>query len=195
MWNSIVLKDNNLYKEYISKDDNYTYLQLLLPHSLREEVLQQMHDSLVSGHLGIKKTTEKIKKLFHWYEMRTDIQVWIEKCHTCQMNKISNKPAKALMGNMSTGAPMDYFSLWVEILPIPDQTSETCADKILNEVIARYGCLQSMHSDQGRNFESSLFQKFCKILKIKKTRTAPKIEEQTVWLSEFDFAALDELVH
>lgn len=46
VWNSIVLKDNNLYKEYISKDGNYTYLQLLLPHSLREEVLQQMHDSL-----------------------------------------------------------------------------------------------------------------------------------------------------
>lgn len=199
VWSSIVLKDDTLYKEYISKDGNYTYLQLLLPHSLREEVLQQMHNSIVSGHLGIKKTTEKIKKLFYWYEMRTDIQVWIEKCHTCQMNKISNKPAKAPMGNMSTGAPMDrlsidilgplprtprgnkyilvamdYFSKWVEILPVPDQTSETCADKILNEVIARYGCPQSIHSDQGRNFESSLFQEFCKILEIKKTRTTPR---------------------
>lgn len=69
---------------------------------------------------------------------------------------------------------MDYFSKWVKILPVPDQTSETCADKILNEVIARYGCPQSIHSDQGRNFESSLFQEFCKILEIKKTRTTPR---------------------
>lgn len=98
--------------------------------------------------------------------MRTDVQIWIEKCHTCQMNEISKKPAKAPMGNMSIRAPMygsfiyrsidilgplpitprgnkyilvvmDYFSKWVEVLPIPDQTSETCADNILNEVIAR----------------------------------------------------------
>lgn len=109
---------------------------------------------------------KKIRKLFHWYEMRTDVQIWIEKCHTCQMNEISKKPAKAPMGNMSIRAHMygsfiyrsidilgplprtprgnkyilvvmDYFSKWVEVLPIPDQTSETCADNILNEVIAR----------------------------------------------------------
>jgi hypothetical protein len=112
---------------------------------------------------------------------------------------MSNKPVKAPMGNMSVGAPMDrllidilgplprtprgnryilvtmdHFSKWVEILPIPDQTSETCAEKILNEVIARYGCPLSIHSDQGRNFESNLFQEFCKILEIKKTRTTPR---------------------
>lgn len=109
VWSSIVLKDNNLNEECISKDGNYTYFQLLLPHPLREEVFQQMHDSLVSGHLGSKKTNEKkIRKLFHWYEMRTDVQIWIwiEKCHTCQMNEISKKPAKAPMGNMSIRAPM-----------------------------------------------------------------------------------------
>lgn len=62
VWSSIVLKDNNLNEECISKDGNYTYFQLLLPHPLREEVFQQMHDSLVSGHLGSKKTNEKKNK-------------------------------------------------------------------------------------------------------------------------------------
>lgn len=125
VWSSIVLKDNNLYEECISKDGNYTYFQLLLPHPLREEVFQQMHDSLVSGHLGSKKTNEKkIRKLFHWYEMRTDVQIWIwiEKCHTCQMNEISKKPAKAPMGNMSIRAHMygSFIYRSIDILgPLP----------------------------------------------------------------------------
>ena len=58
-----------------------------IPRSLRDDVLQHLHNSVVSDHLGVEKTTEKVKKLFHWYEMRTDIRIWIEKCHTCQMNK------------------------------------------------------------------------------------------------------------
>lgn len=40
-------------------------------------------------------------------------------------------------GNKFILVVMDFFSKLVEVLPIPDQTSETCADKILNEVIAR----------------------------------------------------------
>lgn len=75
-------------------------LQLLLSRSLCDDVLQHMHSSVVSGHLGVKKTTEKVKKLFHRYKMRTDIRIWIEKCHTCQKNKVSNKSIKAPMGEI-----------------------------------------------------------------------------------------------
>ena len=46
-------------------------------------------------------------------------------------------------GNKYILVVMDYFSKWVEILPVPDQTAETCADKILNEVISRFGCPQT----------------------------------------------------
>ena len=27
-----------------------------------------------------------------------------------------------------------HFTKWVEVFPVPDQTAETCANKILNEV-------------------------------------------------------------
>lgn len=90
-----------------------------------------------------------------------------------------NKPPKAPLGDMRVGAPldrvatdifgplqrtprgnkyilvvMDYFTKWVEILAVPYQTAITCADKILNEYIARFGCPLNLHNDQGRNFES-----------------------------------------
>ena len=48
----------------------------------------------------------------------------------------------------------DSFTKWLEVYPIPDQTAETCAAKILDEYIGRFGCPLSLHSDQGSNFES-----------------------------------------
>jgi hypothetical protein len=42
---------------------------------------------------------------------------------------------------------------------------------MLNEVVCRFGCPFAIHSDQGRNFESGIFQELFKILEIRKTRT------------------------
>ena len=47
---------------------------------------------------------------------------------------------------------IDQFTKWVEILALPDQKAHTGADALLNEVIARYGCPLTIHTDQGRNF-------------------------------------------
>jgi hypothetical protein len=34
---------------------------------------------------------------------------------------------------------MDCFTKWLEVYPIPDQTAETCAAKLLDEYIGRFG--------------------------------------------------------
>jgi hypothetical protein len=156
-----------------------------------------MHDALLSGHLGTKKTREKTLQRFYWYEMRDDIKNWIMKCDICAANKKPNKNPRAPLGNMAVGAPLDrlatdilgplpqtlrgnqyilvttdHFTKWVEIYAVPDQTAETCAQKLLDEVISRFGCPLTIHSDQGRNYESEIFKKLCHILEIRKTRTS-----------------------
>ena len=67
----------------------------------------------------------------------------------------------------------DYFTKWVEAYPIPDHTAQTVADKLVTEFICRLGMPQSIHTDQGREFESILFQRLCELLDIDKTRTTP----------------------
>ena len=46
----------------------------------------------------------------------------------------------------------DYFTKWKEALAIPNQEAKTIAEKLVKEVISRYGVPIRIHSDQGRNF-------------------------------------------
>ena len=61
----------------------------------------------------------------------------------------------------------------MEAYPIPDQQAETVASKLVEEFVCRFGVPNELHSDQGRNFESAVFQEMCRILGIHKTRTTP----------------------
>ena len=76
-------------------------------------------------------------------------------------------------GNRYILAVTDYFTKWVEIYTIPDQSAVTCAEVILDEFIGQYGCPYNIHSDQGRNYESTVFTELCRLLEIQKTWTSP----------------------
>ena len=76
-------------------------------------------------------------------------------------------------GNKYILVIVDYFTKWVEAFPLPNQGAKTVADKLVNEVVCRFGIPLIIHSDQGRNFESALFTEMCQLLDIHKTRTTP----------------------
>lgn len=63
----------------------------------------------------------------------------------------------------------DYCSKWVEAYPVPNKQATTVAEKIASEWVCRYGAPQCLHSDQGTNFESAVFQEMCSLLGIYKT--------------------------
>ena len=67
---------------------------------------------------------------------------------------------------------MDYFSKYVRVYPMQDQTTETVLDGLLQWVYA-FGVPKRIHSDQGRQFESRLFRAMCDRLGVRKTRTTP----------------------
>ncbi|MCG8045846.1 MAG: RNase H-like domain-containing protein [Candidatus Thiodiazotropha endolucinida] len=207
LWDSLRLVEGLLYKEFQKKDGTGKYLQFIVPKGLRPEIMRQMHDSLQGGHLGQKKTRERIQQRYFWFEMKIDINNWVLKCDTCAANKLPVHKPRAPLGHMKVGGVFDrlsvdmlgplietprsnryilvatcHFSKWVEIFALPDQTAKTCARTLLNEVFARYGICNMLLSDQGRNFESSIFQELCQMLEIKKSRTSvrnPRCNGQT----------------
>ena len=199
IWNSLSLQNGCLYRRFYRQDGTGSHLQFIVPKSIRPEILQQMHNSVISGHLGQKKTLEKLLQRFYWFNVREDVQMWLLKCDICAANKPPIRTPRAPLGKMLVGAPLDrisvdflgplpvtprnnryillatdHFTKWVEVMAVPDQTAKTCAQKLLNEVIARYGCPLTILSDQGGAFESSIFRELCKLLEIKKTRSSPR---------------------
>ena len=59
----------------------------------------------------------------------------------------------------------------MEAYALPNQRAKTCANALVDNWVYRYGALDAIHSDQGRNFESRLFDELCRMLEIKKTGT------------------------
>ena len=65
----------------------------------------------------------------------------------------------------------DYFTKWVEAYPLQDQRAEIIAMVFVQKFVSRFGVPLQLHSDQGRNFESVLFNDVCNLLGVDKTRT------------------------
>ena len=58
-------------------------------------------------------------------------------------------------------------------MPLHDMTTETVVNALVERWIAVYGVPERIHSDQGTQFESRLFQRLCAALLIDKSRTTP----------------------
>ena len=80
---------------------------------------------------------------------------------------------RSISGSVYILVMVDQFTKWVELAALPAQNAELTARAFLNHLIMLFGCPLEVHTDQGRNFESELFQAFCKLLEITKTRTTP----------------------
>lgn len=65
---------------------------------------------------------------------------------------------------------MDSFAKCPDAYALPDHEAETVAEALANNIIARFEAPRELHSDQGREFESVVFEECCRLPGIK-TRT------------------------
>jgi hypothetical protein len=107
LWDSLVLIDNIVYKKFVKKDDSEECLQLLTPTCLKNEILTVAHNAILSGHFGRKKTLQRIRREFYWFEMREDVEIWIQRCDVCAQSKVTNRKPKAPLGSIPVGGPLD----------------------------------------------------------------------------------------
>lgn len=68
---------------------------------------------------------------------------------------------------------MDYFTRYVNVYPMKDQRTPTVAQCIFEEYIRHHGIPESIHTDQGRQFELDMMKELCSLLGIEKSRTSP----------------------
>jgi transposase InsO family protein len=79
---------------------------------------------------------------------------------------------KSESGNRYLLVVQDYFSKWIFLIALPRMDAIIVANALFVHVVCNFGVPQSLHSDQGTQFESLVFQELCRLLGITKTRTS-----------------------
>ncbi|XP_059174742.1 uncharacterized protein LOC131954913 [Physella acuta] len=68
---SFFIKNNTLQRKYKSKGQEIN--QLVIPQKYRAQILHHAHDLTLAGHMGRKKTKQRIETTFYWPGMDKDI--------------------------------------------------------------------------------------------------------------------------
>ena len=195
-WEQLVVNNGILYRYYAQPREDQGHLQLLVPTEMREQILRELHDGVASAHLGQDKTLHRLKERFYWPGYFNDVRDWCQTCATCATRKSPSHLPRSPLGTITANYPTqimavdlvgplpesdkgncyimvvgDYFSHWMEAIPILNQEASTVAERLIDEVFMGFSAPEQLHSDQGRQFESHLLSKVCKLLHIHKTPT------------------------
>ena len=194
-WPLLVDAEGIFCRRYLDTHTQTEYLQRLVPASRRLELFEALHSRPESGHLGYDRVYPLVQQRFFWIGVASDVRAWLKCCAVCQRSKTYDKKGRYPLVQELAGAPMercaidvsgpwplsedknlylivlqDYYSKWLEIWPVKNHQAETVASKLV-EFMSRYGCIHKLHSDKGREFESSVTAALCKAWDAHKTHT------------------------
>ena len=122
-------------------------------------------------HPGIRATRLLISRKFVWKNLQKMVGEWTRTCVQCQMAKI-HRHAKAPPGNFAVSTSrfdhihvdlvgplppshgythlltvIDWFTRWLEAIPLKDTSANSCAQALIVNWISRLGIPQHITSD------------------------------------------------
>lgn len=166
--------------------------QLVIPDSYRSHILALAHDHVLSGHLGITKTYERILRYFFWPGLKSDVRDYCRSCSVCQIaGKPNQNIAPAPLHPIPTiGEPFERIILDC-VGPLPKSKSghqylltimcaatrfpeaiplRTINAKVVTKALVKFfssfGLPRFIQTDQGTNFMSKVFLQVRKLLTI-----------------------------
>ena len=193
LWSQLSIEGDIVCRTYRPGPTEEAVTVPIIPTSLQESFLSWVHNSLDSGHLGTGKTIARARTRGYWVNLVQDVTQYCLNCAQCQAAKLP-LPTKSPLEPIPIGQPwqmvavdvlevpssyqqnryllviQDYFTKWADAIPMPDQIAERIS-KHLVKVFSTFGMPQILHSDQGRNFESTIMQKILNAFGIAKSHT------------------------
>ena len=171
-------------------------LRMVVLKHLVEQALVEVHDGVAGAHFGGMQSLMKIKARFRRPGTTKEVHCYCDRCLTCANCKPRAKP-RAPLWSFTSGNPMQHIHIDIlapfprsrrgnryiltvpcsltyraEVFAMSNQRATTSAKVLVRNWIYRFGVPDSIHSDQGRNFESKTFSDMCYLLSIKKTLTS-----------------------
>lgn len=161
-------------------------------------ILNDFHLLPTSGHAGVRRMFNNIKKYYYWTGLENDIKEFIKRCDKCQKQKYSSNNIKQPMEITTTAhsafekiyidlvGPLDRdnynyayiltlqceLTKYIEVYPLVTKKTEEVARALVNNFILRYGVPKVIATDRGTEFLSSTFKEVCKLLNIKQLNSA-----------------------
>ncbi|KAL1232972.1 Uncharacterized protein TSPI_04067 [Trichinella spiralis] len=88
---------------------------------------------------------------------------WFKLCFDCNTRKTLIYRWRALLQHKmwESGLPIDCFTKYAEAFPISNQETVTIVDKLVDAFICSFGIPETIHANQGSQFESALFHQVC----------------------------------
>ena len=81
-------------------NDENPVKQVVVPRVLRMRVMALAHDSILGGHLGVKKTTDKMLSNFFWPGIGGDVKRYCRSCDICQKTVPKGKTMRVPIGKL-----------------------------------------------------------------------------------------------
>ena len=198
---SFEVKDSVLYRSYKHPYVNggKPIRQVMVPTPLRRQLMEVAHGSIMGGHMGVKKTADKIQKAFYWPGIQGDVSRHCRSCDICQktVNKGSvpkvplqkmplidmpfKRVAIDLIGPISPPSEeghryiltlVDYATRYPEAVPLKNIDTETVAEALV-DFFSRLGIPEEILSDLGTQFVSDCMKEVTRLLSIKQLTTTP----------------------
>ena len=97
------VKNSILYRGYEQTRGSTSHekKQFVVPTKYRTQVMKLAHEAIVSGHMGIKKTSDRITSSFHWPGIISDVTRFCRSCDVCQGTVPKGKVSKVPPGKMT----------------------------------------------------------------------------------------------
>ena len=173
---------------------------IIVPAELVERVIRILHERVGAAHQAAKATAAKVIQRFFWPGLKRDVRLFVACCSTCDQFLRMARTPKAGLPSMNVGGREDCLAMdivgggeslpltaiancfiftlvdcctrYAIAIPISDQSSESVINAVIGNYITVYGIPRRIPPDQGKCFESALFQSFCYIFHIYKVRTS-----------------------
>ena len=174
-----------------------SFSQLVVPQSMKYEILSNVHNHVAGAHFGVHKTFQKLKQRYWWSSMFKDVEHWCKSCVDLAMKKSPRNTKRAPLLPLPVEGAFDrvavdvlgpfkpsnrqnryivvfshYLTRWCEAFPVPSVEANVIARLLVDEIIARHGAPRVLLSDRGTNFLSKLVAEVCKIFQIQKVNTS-----------------------
>ena len=194
-------REGILYRLYqnLANKNGEELRQVFVPESLLYRVRELAHCATMGGHLGTKKTSERVTNNFYWPGIYGDVSRFCRSCDICQKTIPKGKVRRILLEKMPLiNTPfkrvavdligpiyppsdaghryiltlVDYATRYPDALPLKSIGTEDVAEALV-DIYSKLGIPEEILSDLGTQLISECMKEVSRLLSMKQLTTSP----------------------